>query len=77
MNATTDTPATPTSPIRTAVPIGGYDLAAEITGLCKGTLYALVCQKRIPHVRISSRLVRFHRAALEAWLAARAVGVER
>ncbi len=36
-----------------------YDDAAEFLGICKGTLYALVSQRRIPHVRIGPRLVRF------------------
>ena len=33
-----------------------------------GTLYALVAQNRIPHVRLGRRLVRFPRLAIEAWL---------
>jgi excisionase family DNA binding protein len=46
----------------------GYTGAQEITGLPLGTLYALVHQRRIPHVRLGRRLVRFSRRALAAWL---------
>lgn len=45
-----------------------YAEAADLTGLPLGTLYALVAQKRIPHVRLGPRLVRFPRAKLDAWL---------
>lgn len=46
----------------------GYPGAMEETGLCLNTLYALVHRKKIPHIRLSSRLVRFSRSALRAWL---------
>jgi excisionase family DNA binding protein len=39
----------------------------------KATLYALVCQKRIPHVRIGRRFVRFVEDEIERWLAEKAV----
>ncbi len=52
---------------------GGYSFAEVVTGLCRGTLYALVHQRRIPHVRLSARLVRFRRDELEGWMNARAV----
>lgn len=51
----------------------GYSEAATHLGVAIGTVYAWVSQKRIPHFRISGRCVRFSRAALNAWLAARAV----
>jgi excisionase family DNA binding protein len=50
-----------------------YDEAAKALHLKLGTLYALVAQGRIPHVRLGRRLVRFSRAALEAWLREHAV----
>ncbi len=46
----------------------GYAGANEITGLPIGTLYSLVHQRRIPHVRLGRRLVRFSRRSLESWL---------
>ena len=50
-----------------------YDQAAHLVNVPTGTLYAWVSQRRVPHVRISARLVRFDREALEAWLKARRV----
>lgn len=52
---------------------GGYTLAQEVTGLPFGTLYSLVSQKRIPHARLSARMVIFERQALESWLGSHAV----
>jgi excisionase family DNA binding protein len=37
------------------------------------TLYALVCQKRIPHIRIGPRFVRFVEEEIERWLIEKAV----
>lgn len=51
----------------------GYDGAEAITGLTRGSLRSRVHRHLIPHVRISSRTVRFRRSDLQAWLAARAV----
>jgi len=51
-----------------------YDDAAEYLRMKMGTLYCMVSRRRIPHVRLGPRLVRFRRADLEAWLEARSVG---
>ncbi|MGQ0506798.1 MAG: helix-turn-helix transcriptional regulator [Myxococcaceae bacterium] len=50
-----------------------YPEAARVLGLALGTLYAMVHQRRIPHVRLGPRLVRFRRNELDAWLAGRSV----
>ncbi len=50
-----------------------YRQAAALLGLKLGTLYALVATKRIPHVRLGPRLVRFSLTALREWLDARTV----
>jgi len=50
-----------------------YDQAAKLVNLKLGTLYALVSQKRVPHVRLGRRLVRFSRSELTAWLQRHAV----
>jgi excisionase family DNA binding protein len=50
-----------------------YEEAARMLGLKLGTLYAMVSQHRIPHVRLGRRLVRFSRAALHVWLQQRSV----
>jgi excisionase family DNA binding protein len=42
--------------------------AARYLNLSVGGLYHLISQRRIPVVRISSRCVRFRRAALQEWI---------
>jgi excisionase family DNA binding protein len=50
-----------------------YADAALFLGLPIGTLYAMVSQRGVPHVRLGPRLVRFSRVALERWVAEHAV----
>lgn len=50
-----------------------YKEAAKLLNVRKGTLYAWVSERRIPHVRLSPRLVRFDEATLLQWLADRRV----
>jgi excisionase family DNA binding protein len=45
-----------------------YIETARLLGLPVGTVYALVHQRRIPHVRLGPRLVRFDREELDQWL---------
>ena len=45
-----------------------YDGAAELLGLPKGTVYAMVCRKEIPHFRLGTRNVRFSDIELLEWL---------
>lgn len=51
----------------------GYREAAEFLGMKLGSLYALVHQQRIPHIRLGSRLVRFDRDELVRWMREHAV----
>lgn len=51
------------------MPLLAYKDAANVLGLPIGTLYALVARRRIPHVRLGRRLVRFDPAQLTAWIA--------
>ena len=53
----------------------GYSEAAAILGVPVGTLYAWVHHRRVPHVRLGPRLVKFSRVGLGRWLAERAVTV--
>lgn len=53
-----------------------YQQAAQYLSLPLGSLYSLVHLKRIPHVRLSPRVVRFDEAELDAWLDARSVAAE-
>ncbi len=50
-----------------------YKQAAEYTGIPEGTLRALVCRKKIPHIRVGERTVLLDLDALDAWLADRTV----
>ena len=50
-----------------------YASVGHITNLGPGTLRWLVHERRIPHVRLGARIVRFERRAIERWLAARRV----
>ena len=56
--------------------VGGYPLAERITGIGRPTLYSLVFAKRIPHVRLGRRFVRFCKADLEKWLTDRKVAAQ-
>jgi len=51
----------------------GYDGAGQLTGISKATLYSMVHAKRIPHVRIGPRFVRFKVTELLQWLEERHV----
>lgn len=50
-----------------------YTEAAERLGIKLSTLYALVSQRRIPHVRIGPRFVMFDPDEIERWIKARRV----
>mgnify|MGYP000650109107 CR=1 FL=1 len=47
-----------------------YRETSERLGIALGTLYCLVCRRRIPHVRLGERTVRFRVEDLDAWIAA-------
>jgi excisionase family DNA binding protein len=42
-----------------------------LLGVKKATIYAWIYQKKIPHIKLSRRLVRFKEAEILDWLAAR------
>ena len=50
-----------------------YEEAAELLGLAKGTVYAMVHQNRLPHIRLGRRLVRFDPVELRAFVEAHRV----
>ena len=50
-----------------------YNQVAELLGVPKGTLYNLVYENRIPHIRLGKKTVRFSRDDLEKWLQRRKV----
>lgn len=45
-----------------------YEEAAKLLGVPVGTVYAWVSQKKIPHLRLGPRLVRFRKTEVEKWL---------
>lgn len=47
--------------------IGGIELAEEITGLSKSTIYKRTMRREMPHSRVGGRLY-FNRSELEAWI---------
>jgi excisionase family DNA binding protein len=54
-----------------------YREAAKFLGLPVATLYSLVRERRVPHVRLGLRLVRFPREELRRWVASRLVEERR
>ncbi len=50
-----------------------YAQASKLLNVKRGTLYALVSQKRIPHIRLGRRIVRFSPSALAELVAERTV----
>lgn len=45
-----------------------YKQVSELYGIPIGTLYLLVFQKRIPHIRLGKRFVRFSKNELDSWI---------
>ena len=45
----------------------GMDLAVEVTGLSRSTIYNLVCARKLPHYKKGKRLY-FKRQGLEEWI---------
>ncbi len=45
-----------------------YAEAEELTGIKRGTLYSLVSQKSVPHIRLGKRHVLFNVEELQMWL---------
>ena len=48
-----------------------YTQAAALLNLPLGTLYAWVHQKRVPHIRLGPRTVRFDESELRSWVETR------
>ncbi len=65
----TDRPPTSTS----TGDVLDYRAAASLLGVSYSTLRRWVYERRIPHVRLSPRCVRFSRTVLLGWLADHAV----
>ncbi len=48
--------------------IGGIELAVQITGYAKPTIYSLVSQRLIPHAKPNGKRLIFNRADLLEWI---------
>lgn len=53
-----------------------YQETSQLLKVPVGTLYSWVSQRKIPHVRITERTIRFRREDLEQWLDERRVGAQ-
>jgi excisionase family DNA binding protein len=53
----------------------GYKEAAVFLGVPIGTLCAWVNQKRVPHIRLGRRAVRFDLERLRSWIASKRISV--
>lgn len=53
-----------------------YKDVASLCNVAVPTVYAWVCRKKIPHRRLSGRLVRFVPSEIESWINAGAVDAE-
>ena len=53
-----------------------YAEAAAYLGIPRSTLYSLVARRRVPHIRLGRRFVRFPVVELERWLRDRVVPEE-
>jgi excisionase family DNA binding protein len=69
-SVSSSTQPAPTAPL---LPLLTCAQAVELLGIPVGTMYALVSQKRIPHVRFGPRFVRFSTAELRVWIRAQVV----
>jgi excisionase family DNA binding protein len=45
-----------------------YKQVSALMGIPLGTIYGLVSLKRIPHIRLGKRFVRFSKAEIERWM---------
>jgi excisionase family DNA binding protein len=50
-----------------------YEQAARMLNVRRATLYSWVHLRRVPHIRLGRRCVRFSRAELRRWIEARTV----
>jgi excisionase family DNA binding protein len=51
----------------------GYEQLSQRLGIKLGTLYSWVSRNKIPHIRLSGKLVRFDPVVIDRWLADRNV----
>ena len=52
------------------------DEVSEMLGVTKATIYSWTSRNKIPHIKLSKRLLKFRKNDIEAWIAKRAVGAD-
>jgi len=52
------------------------DELSEILGVTKSTIYSWTSQNKIPHIKLSKRLLKFRENDIEAWIGRRAVSAD-
>jgi excisionase family DNA binding protein len=52
------------------------DELSEILGVTKATIYSWTSRNKIPHIKLSKRLLKFRKNDIEAWIARRAVSAD-
>jgi excisionase family DNA binding protein len=50
---------------------------AEILGVTKATIYSWTSQNKIPHIKLSKRLLKFREKDIVDWISKRAVNADR
>ena len=49
---------------------------SEMLGVAKATIYSWTSQQKIPHIKLSERLLKFREREIMAWIAARTVSID-
>lgn len=52
------------------------DDVSEMLGVTKATIYSWTSQNKIPHIKLSKRLLKFRELDIMAWIAARSVSMD-
>ena len=52
------------------------DDVSEMLGVTKATIYSWTSQNKIPHVKLSKRLLKFRATEIMAWIAARSFSMD-
>ncbi len=52
------------------------DELSKFLGVTKATIYSWTSRNKIPHIKLSKRLLKFRRNDIEAWIAKRAISAD-
>lgn len=52
------------------------DEVSEMLGVTKATIYSWTSQNKIPHIKLSKRLLKFRETEIMTWIAARSVSMD-